>query len=140
MASAAYEYTIQRPRTQYDPLAAARSDLTATTASLKQQTPNYIAGKASYDHIRSLTDLPLTEYQPLSQLPSSSTQRLQPPKNKGYIDRGTVNLSNTVLGQTSKQIQLEGSMISNQKSPQIPKLLLLSILTTQQELCIQMIC
>lgn len=114
MASAAYEYTIQSPRTQFDPLAAARSSLMATTASLKQQTPNPIAGKASYDHLRSLTDLPLTEYQPLSQLPSSKVQKLQPPKNKGYIDRGTVNLSNTVLGQTPQQVELEGSMISNQ--------------------------
>lgn len=114
MASAAYNYTIARPRTTFDPLAAARSDLTATTNSLKQQTPNYVAGKESYEHIRSLNDLPLTNYQSFGQLPSSDVQNLQPLKNKGYIDRGTVNTANTVLGQSPQVISLEGDMIANQ--------------------------
>lgn len=114
MASAAYDYTIQSPRTTFDPLAAARSSLTATTASLKQQTPNYIAGKESYEHIRSLNDLPLTNYQSFDQLPSSQVQNLQPLKNKGFIDRGTVNLANTVFGQSPQVVSLEGDMIANQ--------------------------
>lgn len=114
MASASYDYTIERPRTAYDPLAASRAALSATTFSLRQQTPNYIAGKESYEHIRSLSDTPLVSYQPMSQLPSSKVQNQQPMKNKGYIDRGTVNLTNSVLGQDPATIQLEGQMTSNQ--------------------------
>ena len=114
MATASLDYTIASPRTAYDPLAAARSNLMATTASWKQQLPNHVAGKESYSHIQSLTDVPLTTYQSFDQLPSSDVQNLQPLKNKGYIDRGTVNLTNTVLGQSPEVVSLEGDMIANQ--------------------------
>ena len=117
MATATYDYTIERPRYAFDPLAASRSALTAVTSSLKQQTPNHRADSSAYARIQALSDTPLVSYQPLtplSQLPSNKSQNTLPMKGKGYIDRGTVNLTNTVLGQSPQVVQMQGAMMANQ--------------------------